>query len=190
MRVLEGAFRFTTDALMKGRRREVNITVATVTAGIRGTDLWGKSTAEKDLICLIDGHIQVAHGGQTVDMAQPMTFFAAPKGGPAQAVSPVAPEQLAQWARETEIGAGNGASRQGGRWKLLAGHAASEEEALASYDKLRAGGFDARIKPLAGEKDGSWSYDLLLKGFASEAEAKAASARLKALTGVEASARR
>ena len=45
--VLEGAFRFTTDALAKNRRREVSISVATVTAGIRGTDLWGKSAPNR-----------------------------------------------------------------------------------------------------------------------------------------------
>ncbi|MGH8706319.1 MAG: FecR domain-containing protein, partial [Burkholderiales bacterium] len=43
MRVAEGAFRFTTEALAKQRRRDVRISVATVTAGIRGTDLWGRS---------------------------------------------------------------------------------------------------------------------------------------------------
>lgn len=40
LRIAEGAFRFTTDVLAKARRREVSIRVATVTAGIRGTDLW------------------------------------------------------------------------------------------------------------------------------------------------------
>jgi hypothetical protein len=47
LNVLEGAFRFTTDVLAKERRRDVSIRVATVTAGIRGTDLWGKSLPER-----------------------------------------------------------------------------------------------------------------------------------------------
>jgi hypothetical protein len=42
--VLTGAFRFTTDALRKVQKRDVTINVKNVTAGIRGTDLWGKST--------------------------------------------------------------------------------------------------------------------------------------------------
>ena len=41
--VIAGAFRFTT-AAGKGRTRDVSIKVKNVTVGIRGTDLWGKST--------------------------------------------------------------------------------------------------------------------------------------------------
>lgn len=45
--VLEGAFRFTTAAIYKfGGRREIDVRFRTVTAGIRGTDLWGKSAAD------------------------------------------------------------------------------------------------------------------------------------------------
>src|SRR5262245_49409605 len=57
LRVLEGAFRFTTDVAAKQRKRDVNITVATVTAGIRGTDLWGRSRNDRQIVCLIEGKI-------------------------------------------------------------------------------------------------------------------------------------
>ncbi|MDA1118345.1 MAG: FecR domain-containing protein [Proteobacteria bacterium] len=59
LNVLEGAFRFTTDLLARERRRDVSIRIATVTAGIRGTDLWGKSSPERQVVCLIDGKIEV-----------------------------------------------------------------------------------------------------------------------------------
>ena len=185
--VLAGAFRYTTGVLRHVRGRDLSIRVGAATAGIRGTDLWGKSTSEKDIICLIDGHIQVAHGGQTYDMPQPMSFFVAPRDKPPQPVAPVAPSQLAKWALETDIEAGAGGAVKGGKWKLKAGHAANEAEALEIYDKLRQGGFDARVHPLAGDKEGSWSYDLLVRGFPTEADAAAAVARLKAKTGLEAS---
>src|SRR5262245_54516573 len=51
LRVLEGAFRFTTDVAAKQRKRDVNISVATVTAGIRGTDLWGRSRDDRQIVC-------------------------------------------------------------------------------------------------------------------------------------------
>ncbi|MGH8667787.1 MAG: FecR family protein, partial [Burkholderiales bacterium] len=74
--VLQGAFRFTTDAAMKARRREVNITVATVTAGIRGTDLWGRSRDNTEIVCLIEGAIEVgAQGEPPVVMDQPRQFY-------------------------------------------------------------------------------------------------------------------
>src|SRR5258706_4033534 len=55
--VLEGAFRFTTDKIGASRRRDINISVAQVTAGIRGTDLWGKSAPNRQIVCLIEGKI-------------------------------------------------------------------------------------------------------------------------------------
>src|SRR3989442_5338741 len=62
--VLEGAFRFTTDIAAKNRRRDVKISVASVTAGIRGTDLWGRSRANTEIVCLIEGAIDVGAQGE------------------------------------------------------------------------------------------------------------------------------
>lgn len=61
LNVVKGAFRFTTGALAKLRGRDVGIRVGTATIGIRGTDVWGRSNAEKDLVCLIEGHVDVRH---------------------------------------------------------------------------------------------------------------------------------
>ena len=81
LRVLEGAFRFTTDALAKQRRREVSIRVATVTAGIRGTDLWGKSAPDRQIVCLIEGRIEVgAEGEKPAVMDQARQFYRREKG--------------------------------------------------------------------------------------------------------------
>src|SRR4051812_6645921 len=74
--VLEGAFRFTTDALAKQRRRDININVAQVTAGIRGTDLWGKSLPNREIVCLIEGKIEVGAPNETpVTMDQARQFY-------------------------------------------------------------------------------------------------------------------
>src|SRR3979490_2310278 len=78
MRIAEGAFRFTTEALEKfGGRREVSITVKTVTAGIRGTDLWGKSTSDSQIVCLIAGTVEVTSPGERpFTMDRPLSFYA------------------------------------------------------------------------------------------------------------------
>src|SRR4051812_9332929 len=100
--VLEGAFRFTTDVVAKSRKRDINITVATVTAGIRGTDLWGKSSADKQIVCLIEGKIEVgARGEAPVAMDQPRQFYQREKGTTAP-VGVVEEAQFAAWAKETE----------------------------------------------------------------------------------------
>src|SRR5688572_21929442 len=119
MRVLEGAFRFTTDVTARQRRRDVNISVATVTAGIRGTDLWGRSRDERQIVCLIEGRIEVgAEGEQPVVMDQPRQFYVRDKGK-TQPVGLVEPQQLNQWAKETEIESGKGAARVGGKWSVV-----------------------------------------------------------------------
>lgn len=189
--VLAGAFRFTTDALKRVRAREVAIRVGTATAGIRGTDLWGRSSAQEDLICLIEGHIEIAHAGLAapVAMAEPKTFFLAPRGAAPQAVVPVDPQELERWARQTEILAGDGAARLRGKWKLLLGRHAAERDALAQYDAARTAGFAARIMPRPAEAQ-AWNYDVELRGFASAGEALAAAARLQAATGIAATAAR
>jgi hypothetical protein len=81
--VLEGAFRFTTAAIYKFRgRREIDVRFRAVTAGIRGTDLWGKSTGDRDIVCLIEGHISVTPSAQSpIEMQQPQTVYQALRSG-------------------------------------------------------------------------------------------------------------
>jgi hypothetical protein len=106
--VLQGAFRFTTDVAQKARKREVSIGVSQVVAGIRGTDLWGKSMAERQILCLIEGRIEIAVAGEpTLTLDKPRQFYRR-EGGKAQPVGFVEPKQIAEWAREVEIEPGKG----------------------------------------------------------------------------------
>ncbi len=189
--VLVGAFRFTPDALSRIKSRDVVIRGGTATAGIRGTDVWGRTDAGADLVCLIEGKIDVWHAALpgAVAMATPMSVFVAPKGQAPKPLATVDPQQFAQWARETEIEPGDGAARTGGKWKLALGRYAAEPDALMQYDVARSAGFAARIKPLAAE-NGAWNYEVIVPGFPDEGEAMATAARLKAATGIEATAAR
>ena len=187
--VARGAFRFTTDAKAKLlSRREVDIRVSTVTAGIRGTDLWGKSAGDRDIVCLIEGKIAVQRESeQPVNMDQALQFYIAPKTNgrpdtskPVQ-LATVTTEQLTQWAAETEIAAGQGAARRGGKWKLVAASSPDQNAALAVYDKLRAEGYAASIFPTgSAEKRG---YEVRIGGLPSKAEAEALAARIEPITG-------
>ena len=183
IRVLEGAFRFTTDALMKGRRREVSITVATVTAGIRGTDLWGKSDAsDKQIICLIEGKIEVgAPGEAAVVMDQPRQFYQRNQGKTAP-VGFVEAQQLGQWAIETEIANGRGAARAGGKWKVTLAASETQDGALSVYDQLRANGYPAEIHPTMAA--GKRVYYVRIGSLPSKEEAEALAAQLTGKMGV------
>ena len=185
MNVFEGAFRFTTDALRAQRRRSINITIATVTAGIRGTDVWGKAAADKDIVCLIEGKIEVQRGQERpVVMDQPLSFYIAPRGAPALPVAPVDAEQLRIWAAETQIARGSGAAYRGGKWKVIAASVDTQEEALRLYDALRAAGYAAEIRPaMRGEKR---IYDVRLAHLPSKAEAEALAGSIRGKMGVAA----
>jgi hypothetical protein len=183
MSVLQGAFRFTTDALARTRRRDVTVTVATVTAGIRGTDLWGKAAADRDIVCLIEGRIEVSRQGDpTITMDQPLSFYIAPRGQPALPVAPVDPEQLKQWAAETEIADGRGAARRGGRWKVVLASGESENEVLGVYQAVRAAGYAAELQ--TRRVQGRRAYDVRIASLPSQAEAEALAGRLAGQYGV------
>lgn len=181
--VLEGAFRFTTDALARDRKRDVRITVATVTAGIRGTDLWGKSDrADRQIVCLIEGAIEVAAPGETpVRMDQPRQFYRREQGK-TQPLGFVEPAQLAEWAKETEIAEGAGAARRGGRFRVTLARADTQDAALAVYDQVRAAGYAAQIFPtMVADKR---VYLVRIANLPSKREAEALAASLKGRHGV------
>jgi hypothetical protein len=184
LRVLEGAFRFTTDVAAKQRRREVNISVATVTAGIRGTDLWGRSRDERQVVCLIEGAIEVgAEGEKPVLMDQPRQFYRREKGQ-TQPVGFVEPQQLNDWAKETEIERGKGAARVGGKWSVVLATADNQRDALMVYDEVRKAGYPAEIRPL---KDGDKrSYMVRIRNLPSKAEAGALADQLRGKHGAAA----
>jgi len=193
--VARGAFRFTTDIKAKlNSKREVDIRIATVTAGIRGTDLWGKSAGDRDIVCLIEGKILVQREQDApIAMDQALQFYIAPKTAEGRAdrsqpdpqLAAVDEQQLRQWATETEISDGAGAARQGGKFKVVAASTPDQEGALKVYDQLRAAGYPAQIYPMGSA--GKRSYEVRIGGLASRADADNLAGRLEAITGLKAS---
>jgi FecR protein/SPOR domain len=177
--VLAGAFRFTTDAVRKSQKRDIAIKVKNVTAGIRGTDLWGKSTGERDLVCLLEGKISVgAEGHPTVTLDQRLDFYVKPREGE-PTVAKVDEKQIAEWAQETEI-AGNGpAARVGGKWIVRAASYRARDGALAMNRLLRANGYPSEIVPYEG------LHAVQISGLAGEEQARALMANLRGVKGIE-----
>lgn len=98
-----GAFRFTTDPSGKGEGRDVEIKTLNVTAGVRGTDLWGKSTPDREFIVLIEGRISVGTPGrEPATLSTPLDYFERTAAG--AGVKRLDPATLAEYARETEMG--------------------------------------------------------------------------------------
>lgn len=177
--VLSGAFRFTTDAARKATKRDIAIHVKNVTAGIRGTDLWGKSTDERDLVCLLEGKIAVgAEGHPTVTLDQRLDFYQKPRDG-APAVAKVDEKQIAIWSQETEISKDGPAARLGGKWRVTAASFPARDEALALNRTLRASGYPSEVGGREGE------FTVAVRGIAGESEARALMANLRNVKGVQ-----
>lgn len=177
--VLEGAFRFTTDLVNKNRRREVSFRVSTVTAGIRGTDLWARSRPGNEIVCLIEGAVEVVADGEApLVMDKSLQFYRRVQGA-TQPVGVVEAQQLAQWTRETDIEPGKGAARVGGRWGVRLATLDSQGTALEYYDRLRAAGYPAEIQPT---QEGL--YHIRIRSLASREDAEALAESLRGKLGV------
>jgi hypothetical protein len=179
--VVRGAFRFTTGVFSRDTaQRDVKVKIATITAGIRGTDVWGRSTAQEDLVCLIDGRISVDHGGKQFTMAEPLLFFIAPRNAPPKPVASVSKEQVDRWSEETEMRDGNGAARPNGRYRVEILETRDESAALQTRTKVQEAGFPAQIDS-AYDSYGGMTYGVYIGGFATAKDASVAAAKLKAL---------
>ena len=189
LNVITGAFRFTTKALRtrSSGERDLAIRVGTATIGIRGTDIWGRSSRERDIVALLEGRIEVTRAGESKDLVEPMTYFDAPREG-APIIRPLESGQLSVWARETEILPGDGAQVSSAAWRVRIATVDEEKKALALYDYLREGGFAARIRPLLAADGSTWHYEMFIGGFSSLNEAANAAARITHLTGLAATA--
>jgi hypothetical protein len=179
LRVVEGAFRYATRGPRDPGRRSVGIRVKNVTIGIRGTDLWGKATDERDWVVLIEGAISVgAQGHPTVAMDKPLDVYDLPRDG-SPSVKPVDPGDLARWALETEMQEDGAVGEVGGRWRVVAARPASRDAALALARSLRARGYPVRV----GEEEAG-AFPVQVTGLATEAQARALAANVKSVEGV------
>jgi hypothetical protein len=176
--VLSGAFRFTTEAIARPRPRDFKLRVSTVTIGIRGTDLWGRSTPQDEIVCLIEGRIEIgAADEKPLVMDQVRQFYEREKGK-TKPLSVISQERLAELAKETDIQPGGGAARRGGKWKVMLAPAASKAAADALLEKLHAAGYAAEAKA-QGKR-----YVVQIARLPSKAEAEALAAKLRGQHGV------
>ncbi len=182
--VAKGAFRLTTNVLRKWQSpRAINVRIGTVTAGIRGTDIWGRSDAGRDLVCLLEGHIIVSHPqAEPLELTEALQFYGADKGKAPGPIAMADPAKIAEWSRTTEFVADSATLRQRGAWAVRAITAANETEALENYDRITAAGYPVRIQPRKGKQ--GYRYELVLGSLASREEAQLLADRLTSELGL------
>lgn len=177
--VVRGAFRFTTGVFgTPGAERDIRIKLVTVTAGIRGTDVWGKTETERDIVCLVEGRVAVEHSGQRFTMQEPLSFFIAPRQGKPGPVAPVSKQQLDQWVEETEIRDGRGSIRSGGRYAVDLTGTVDQVVAMQIRDKALVAGFPAEIESV-NSGYGSSEYRARIANLPTMKDAQAVAEKLK-----------
>ena len=137
--MVSGAFRFTTQALSRFHgERDVKVRIVTITAGIRGTDLWGKADKTRDIVCLIEGKITVSASDAFTEWTSRCRFLhrALKRAGAAGRAG------VAETARRMVAGDRDrtGAGDPGrGRWRVYLAEANNQGDALGIHEQLRSG---------------------------------------------------
>jgi len=159
--VATGAFRLTTNALRKLQgQRAINVRIGTVTAGIRGTDIWGRTDEDSDFVCLLEGRIVATHeSGQFAELTEPLQYYGADRVMNTPRLASVTQEQMDAWAKLTDPQPGFGLASRGGKWGVLLASVNDSAEALAIYDRFREAGVHVRVLPERVES--GIRYDLI-----------------------------
>jgi len=165
----EGAFRFTTSK--KRRALNLNFHFRAISAGVRGTDIWGRSTDEETLLCLIEGKITVQRQGETpFPMEEALTYFSLTPDQQVTRVVTVSEETLSSWAAETEINDSEGAISKDGSWAVNLASVQQNSTAIKMVDLLNAQGYAAQIQQKE-ISDNLWSR-IQIRGFKSSESAR------------------
>ena len=145
--VLKGAFRFTS-SFFRARQalpHRVEFKVGAVTAGVRGTDIWGRSGNEEDFVALIAGSIEVSSGGDAPQlMDQPLTLYRKATGRPADGIRPVVTEVIGEYALETELSERSGIARIDGTYEVVLTSVRSANYDPGMLEPFRRAGYPAR----------------------------------------------
>lgn len=120
--VVKGAFRFTTGFFnpLRTSSHRVSMNVGTMTAGIRGTDIWGKSTDEEAFIALIEGSIEIiSDGSPATTLDEPLSLYRKATDQIADPVTTVSMETVLSLAPETELSDTAGIASSEGSFDLV-----------------------------------------------------------------------
>jgi hypothetical protein len=172
LRVLKGAFRFTTQVVGRATtRRDVRVHIGTATAGIRGTDIWGSNNDERDLICLLEGEIAVRSGNYSPQiMDQPLQFFVVPEGQAPLPLSFVPVEKVInEWAPQTELTPGV-PTMTNGPWAVVLASYTEEQSAVDLTQTMGIAGYPARIAEV--QLSGTRYYRVVVTGFGDRGQAQ------------------
>ena len=146
LNVVGGAFRLTAGVQSRGSPRDISINIARNAAiSTRGADLWGRSREDRDMVCLMDGQIEImGNDGKTLTLDQPLQSFQSTRAAPPQPRGFLTRQEFDVLAAETEMEFGKGATPTG-NWKVVIAGFATRAEAREAARNLRTNGYPAEV---------------------------------------------
>lgn len=184
LKVLKGAFRYSTRAIGALQRRDIEIHVGpTLTAGIRGTDLWGLSQDSGDLVYLIEGQIDLrSPHAPPRRLAEAGTAYQVPAGGSPEPPSRPSDSTVRGWIAQTELLDEEAALYAGGRHALVLGERANRATAEAQAARWSTQGYPVEV--VAAPSEERVVYRLVLAGYGSAPEARRQAPRIAERLGL------
>ena len=165
--VITGAFRFTSGFFSPRRPagHRVSLKVGAITAGIRGTDIWGRAADDEDFIALLEGSIEVASDGSAPQlMQQPLTLYRKADGLPADPLQTVDASVVQALAPETELDADAGIADGRGGYALVLMSLRADELVEANLARFDNAGYAVQAR--TAEVGGAVYTRILLDGLA------------------------
>ena len=144
--VVIGAFRLTTGAQSRSSSRDMTINIGRNAAiSARGADLWGRSREDADMVCLIEGQIEIIGNDRKIlKLDQPLQSFQSTRTAPPEPRGLLTRQEFDVLAAETEMEFGKGATPKG-NWKVVIAGFATRAEAREAARNLRTNGYPAEV---------------------------------------------
>jgi len=144
--VVSGVFRLTTGAQSRSSSRDMTINIARNAAiSARDADLWGRSREDGDMVCLIEGQIEIIGNDRKIlKLDQPLQSFQSTRTAPPEPRGLLTRQEFDVLAAETEMEFGKGATPKG-NWKVVIAGFATRAEAREAARNLRTNGYPAEV---------------------------------------------
>lgn len=183
LKVVRGAFRFTTTELGKLNQRKIDVAIGSVTIGIRGTDIWGSSIDGEDLFALLSGNVSVQRDNEPAfNMQTPSTYITAKPGEPTAPIKTADNAMINTLARQTELQDGDGIVSVNGQWGVNLVSLRSDAASRHLLDQLHQAGYGANAESV--DLNGQPWTRVRITGFVSQKDAESFATKISNTFGI------
>jgi hypothetical protein len=185
-RLVTGTIRYASDTLSKafGSKRQISLTIATATIGVRGTDFWSMTDADHDAVCVFDGAVDIQRPSQEpIVLDKPSAFWVVFTGRPPTPPGVATPDQLKKFISQVEATPGAGIGLPGGAWRVTLGVFPTRSAAQAQAAEVRGRGYPAVVRDISSS--GVTVHEVHVPELATRADAQSVAGKLVNVPGAQ-----